>query len=305
MILQTASGMAILKAAVKYRDHNHDPEAESILGWDDAFVTSLKSRLLALHSKTDLAADDLKELRSHGLLEDVTGEPSPLGRRLIDLVVREEWQDHDEFETIVRDVLPENPASVLEVGCSSGRKLRTWWGDRLSRRVGVDVDSKALALGCVFARQENQPVDFYCCSGHSLPFPAASFDFVICRNALTYMHHRTALREMSRVLKPNGLLFIRFENIWFDFAVLSHPRGPKAFFFVGRNFVFGVLLALFGRQPTPGGRLWGWRAFATRGQLRRVLRSENCEIIRLADSQNCPRFLGFSTQTSLLAKKVK
>jgi SAM-dependent methyltransferase len=277
-----------------------------ILGWPDRFVDSLQTRLRAVHANSVLAADELEELKAHGLFNDSTGRPSAFGKYLLELLIHEEWQEGDEFAALLSETASGTTGdSVLDVGCSTGRRLRKLGIPSLSKRVGVDVDAKAVALACRLARQENQQVFFSCCSAHSLPFPDASFDLVICRNALTYMHHRTALREMTRVLKPNGLLFIRFENIRFDLQLLFPPRGLKPSLVFARNFFVGVTLAAFGWQPTPGSRLWGWRAFATLRQLRKMMRHGNCEIIRVEGARNCPRFLGTSTQTSLLARKSR
>jgi SAM-dependent methyltransferase len=283
-----------------------DLEAEQILGWTDRFTDIIKPRLLAFRSGATLAAEEVSELKAFGLVGEATGELSALAKPLADLFASEGWQDTDEFEAAVKDFLPERAeGSVLEVGCSTGRKLRTLGASFTTRRVGVDLDSRALALGFRLARRENQQVDFICCSAYSLPFPSQSFDFVICRNALTYMHHRTALREMSRVLKPNGLLYLRFENIWFDLACLSRPRRLRSFVLLARNFVLGAALALFGCQPIPGGSLRGWRAFATLRRLKKMLQAGNCAVVHVATAQNCPRFLSFPTQTSLVARKVK
>jgi SAM-dependent methyltransferase len=275
-----------------------------ILGWRESFADRLKPRLLAIHSKAALGLEDLHELRAHGLLDEQTGEPSVLGQHLTDLLLREEWQEGDEFEALVQDTLPQPvQGSALDVGCSTGRRIRRLGLASVVRRVGVDVDATALALGCWLARKENQAVTFYCCSAHSLPLPNESFDLVICRNALTYMHHRRALKEMIRVLKPDGLLFVRFENIWFDLQLLVPPRWKLSSLLYARHFLFGLTLAVVGWQPTPGSRLWGWRAFATLRELRRIMCRGGCEIVRVEDSRNCPRFMGHATQTSLLARK--
>jgi len=50
-------------------------------------------------------------------------------------------------------------------------------------------------------------IDFRQCSGDSLPFESASFDAVVCRlGAMFFPDPPVALREMLRVIKPNGAL---------------------------------------------------------------------------------------------------
>lgn len=278
--------------------------AEMILGWPDQFVATLKPRLLAVHANSALSIDDLNELNSYGLINAATGRPTPVANTLIDLLVREEWQDRDEFAPMLRESTGETVGiSVLEIGCSTGRKLRTLGLPFVHARVGVDVDASAVALGCRLARAENQPVVFSCCSGHSLPFSSDSFDVVVCRNALTYMHQTTVLEEIGRVLRPNGTLFLRYENTLFDLQRLLRPRGVKTFLVHARNFMAGLTLAATGKQISPE-RQRGGRAFASLGRLGKSLGRAECEIVRVEASQNCPRFLGRSTQTSIVAKKV-
>src|SRR5581483_7634293 len=114
------------------------PEAEAILEWPDEFVGGLRPRLLAVHRRAALAADELADLRARGLVDGATGRPTDLGRSVIDLLVREEWQEGDEFAAMLREAVPAAArASVLEVGCSTGRRLRRLEVPPGGRRVGV------------------------------------------------------------------------------------------------------------------------------------------------------------------------
>jgi len=281
-----------------------DRDAESILEWSDVFIGSLKRRLLAIHSNSGLSAGDLAELKAYLLLDEATGKPTALGEYLIDLFVREGWQQGGEIETFRQMTIENSVASVLDIGCSSGWALRTLGPLLGAKRVGVDIDAKALALGCRLAEQENQDCCFYRCSAHCLPLDIKDVDFIICRNALTYVHQRTALREMCRALNSNGFIFIRFENIWYDLMRLSHPKSFTSLCCKLRDFFFGLVHAALGWQPIPGNTLRGGRAFATVRGLKRMLRHYNCEIAQIDESQRCPRFMGFSTQTSVLARKT-
>jgi hypothetical protein len=281
-----------------------DRDAETILEWPEAFIGPLKRRLLALHSDSPLSADDLAELKTCRLLDDATGRPTALGEYLMDLCVREGWQEGGEFEKFRQFLAEECVGSVLEVGCSSGWILRTLWPSPAIKRVGIDIDAKALALGCRLAGHEDRACCFYCCSAHSLPLDIKNVDVVICRNALTYVHQRTALREMCRTLKPNGFILIRFENIWFDLMCLFRPNSFKSMCCRLRDFCFGLVHAALAWQPIPGSTLTGGRAFGTVRSLKWMLRRYGCEVIHVVESERCVRFLGFLTQTSVLARKI-
>ena len=102
-----------------------DRDAESILEWSDVFIGSLKRRLLAIHSNSGLSAGNLAELKAYLLLDEATGKPTALGEYLIDLFVREGWQQGGEIETFRQMTLENSVASVLDIGCSSGWALRT------------------------------------------------------------------------------------------------------------------------------------------------------------------------------------
>src|SRR5262249_920419 len=144
-----------------------DPEAERILGWPDHFVGSLQTRLFAVQSNSALGTGDLEELRTHGLLHDASGKPSAFGRYLLKLLVSEDRQEGDEFAAFLPETAIEATwESVLDVGCSTGRRLRKLAIPSVTKRVGVDVDAKAVALGSRLARQEDQQVYLACCSAH-------------------------------------------------------------------------------------------------------------------------------------------
>jgi ubiquinone/menaquinone biosynthesis C-methylase UbiE len=101
-------------------------------------------------------------------------------------------------------------ARVLDVGCGTGEYVRraTDLGFSASgvepaeamRAVAIEKNSNSLILDGVAT---------------ALPFPNSSFDLVICIEVLRYLHgadNRLALREMHRVLKPGGAMFLTSVN---------------------------------------------------------------------------------------------
>jgi SAM-dependent methyltransferase len=96
---------------------------------------------------------------------------------------------------------------VLDIGCGAGQTLIV--ADMGSaRKVGVDVDFAALRLG----KQLSSDIDLVLAAGEALPFRGATYDLVISRVALPYMHIPTAIREAARVLVRDG-------RVWF----VLHP----------------------------------------------------------------------------------
>ena len=136
-------------------------------------------------------------------------------------------------------------ARTLDAGCGTGGNL-----DHLGARgvaVGVDLSDEALR----FCRQRGTTVaraDLL-----ALPFACGSFD---CVTSFDVLYHRwveddrAAVREMARVLKPGGVVFVRvpaLKMLWgaHDEAVHSRHR-------------------------------------YTRGEVRRLLQDEGLEVVRLS-----------------------
>ena len=113
-------------------------------------------------------------------------------------------------------------ARVLDLGCGTGPVLCEL------RRNGVDVvglDYSEDMLAYARARLSSQALD---ASGleqgdcRHTPWPAASFDIVVCLGVISYLENYDAvLSEIDRLLKPGGTLLISFRNA--HNPVLSDP----------------------------------------------------------------------------------
>lgn len=70
---------------------------------------------------------------------------------------------------------------------------------------GVDISATFVQIARDNAEREGVRVEFQQGNASNLPFPADSFDFVLCRAAFkNFSDPVGALREMRRVLKPGG-----------------------------------------------------------------------------------------------------
>jgi len=67
------------------------------------------------------------------------------------------------------------------------------------------------------------------CQVEHLPFSGATFDFVCTYSFLHHLHEpRVALKEMIRVLKPNGVLYVDLEphaKYWANLKEISETAG--------------------------------------------------------------------------------
>jgi ubiquinone/menaquinone biosynthesis C-methylase UbiE len=95
---------------------------------------------------------------------------------------------------------------VLDVGCWSGQfeKLAV---EKVGSITGIDPDRYAIA----YAKKFVPKAKFVVGEVGSLPFPDKSFDVVIFSEVIEHIPENTedgALKEISRVLKPKGILIL-------------------------------------------------------------------------------------------------
>src|ERR1700712_5513075 len=93
---------------------------------------------------------------------------------------------------------------ALDVGCGEGRFCRMLKAAHVNV-IGIDPTPQLLEE----ARRRDPSGDYRSGKAEELPFEAASFDLVVSYLTLVdIVDFRTAIREMTRVLKPAGALLI-------------------------------------------------------------------------------------------------
>ncbi len=98
---------------------------------------------------------------------------------------------------------------VLEIGCGTGRLLPLIW-ERINPGGAVcGLDFSLRMLTKAKARCAGMPIYFLCAAAHYLPLPSAICDVVLLVSTFPHLQPRTrALREIHRVLRPNGRLYL-------------------------------------------------------------------------------------------------
>jgi ubiquinone/menaquinone biosynthesis C-methylase UbiE len=132
---------------------------------------------------------------------------------------------HPALEPIIRPLELRRGLRVLDVG--SGPAHTTM---ELARRVapsgkvtGVDINAEFIARASARAREAKAPIEFVHSGFPPLPFPAASFDRVFCKNVLEYVDSAAeTVAEMARVTAPGGVV-VASDSDW-DLLVLE--TGP-------------------------------------------------------------------------------
>lgn len=101
---------------------------------------------------------------------------------------------------------------VLDAGCGSGRHLKLI-SRNIKKGIGIDYDSKAIKE----AKRNNRGIEnlkFYVANIFDIPFPDDFFGLILCLNHTfgNLPKHKPAIKEMLRVLKPNGKIILTVHN---------------------------------------------------------------------------------------------
>lgn len=139
---------------------------------------------------------------------------------------------------------------ILDVGCGAGQTLI---GSKLPGTVfavGLDNDHSALSLG----KQFSAGIEFVSGHGETLPFKNESFDLVISRVALPYMHISRALSEMSRVTKRGGDLWLVLHPL----SLTVKELGTNIVHFQAKAGVYRLWVMLNGLALHFAGKQWSW-----------------------------------------------
>jgi ubiquinone/menaquinone biosynthesis C-methylase UbiE len=110
-------------------------------------------------------------------------------------------------KVVARHVFP--GSSVLEVAPGPGYLAIELAKLGAYRVVGLDISQTFVAIATANAKAAGVPVDFRHGNAAHMPFPADSFDFIVCQAAFkNFSAPVLALSEMHRVLKPSGKALI-------------------------------------------------------------------------------------------------
>ncbi|WP_321419802.1 class I SAM-dependent methyltransferase [uncultured Methanomethylovorans sp.] len=97
---------------------------------------------------------------------------------------------------------------VLDVGCGCGRHLLPLSSSYST--TGIDISFTALTRAKDYLEKQNRKADYTTASLTHLPLKGEAFDAVICLGVLQHLTEPgryTAVSEIKRVLKSNGLVF--------------------------------------------------------------------------------------------------
>ena len=101
---------------------------------------------------------------------------------------------------------------ILDLGCGTGKSTEPLVKKNI-KIVGYDHDSKMLSKARKNANERHLPITYQEGKSEDLPFKKNSFDIVTTGNAFHWFANEQTIRNIERVLKPEGLLFIHWKQI--------------------------------------------------------------------------------------------
>jgi SAM-dependent methyltransferase len=103
---------------------------------------------------------------------------------------------------------PRQPRRLLDIGCASGLFL-----EAMQRYAGWQVEGVELNATAAHATSARLGVPVFAGPFEAARFPDATFDAVTMWDVLEHLHDPAAgLREIRRILRPGGALFVRVPN---------------------------------------------------------------------------------------------
>ncbi len=197
--------------------------------------------------------------------------------------------DAAEKNLLVDAVKDLNPRNVLDLGCGAGQDILPFIKETSAFCVGLDYAPELGAVvGNVFKSDESKSRTAFVRSvGEQIPFADASFEVVLCRVALPYMHNRRTFAEVARVLKPGGVFLLKIHAPAFYAALLKDrlkTLNPKQIAYPLICLTGSLYHQATGKQLTEG--FWkGKEIFQTRSFVKSECARNNLRVEReLADT---------------------
>ena len=166
--------------------------------------------------------------------------------------------------------------SLLDVGCLGGYGLfdiaenRRHAGAALPRLIGVDQAASSIELTRIMAKHwaGGTATDFLRADAMGLPLPDKTCRVVVARLLLPYTSIDDTLRELTRVLANDGLLYLQVHGPRYYLGRISaRYRRPRIASYYMRPLLACAWLRFAGRQPDGA---WFRETALTSGMLRRL-----------------------------------
>ncbi len=117
-----------------------------------------------------------------------------------------------EWRSILEWLDPKEGEKILDVASGLGQ-LSLKIAERGCNVYGIDMSETAINGARHLAERENIAAEFEVADAQRLPYPSSYFDKVVCSSSLEHFSEDiVALKEVNRVLKPNGILVLTTDS---------------------------------------------------------------------------------------------
>lgn len=115
------------------------------------------------------------------------------------------------YEKVLSSIEITNGKKILDIACGWGELLALAKEKGLEVS-GIDISKTAIKL----AKKRINGGNLQIAQAEKLPFKENTFDYIVCIGSLEHFDSpQKALKEMSRVIRPSGKIFIRVPNLYF------------------------------------------------------------------------------------------
>jgi 2-polyprenyl-6-hydroxyphenyl methylase/3-demethylubiquinone-9 3-methyltransferase len=135
---------------------------------------------------------------------------------IYDTVARQWWSDELRWVRTLKNLVPGRlkwmdrqidwaGKQVLDLGCAGGFMAEAL-DERGAQVTGIDPAKEAIAAARAHAAQNDRDIRYDIGIGEALPYDDESYDAVVCVDVLEHVADlKQVIREVARVLRPNGL----------------------------------------------------------------------------------------------------
>lgn len=105
---------------------------------------------------------------------------------------------------------------VLDCGAGGSFPPLIMFHSQGYKTIGIDISDNQLDKACKFCKENNVDLNITKGDMRNLPFKNESLSFIYSYNSIFHLNKEdthTAISEMMRVLKSNGLLFVNFLSV--------------------------------------------------------------------------------------------
>jgi len=181
-----------------------------------------------------------------------------------------------------RHVMPnfsEKDHLILDIGCGIGQTLVAANLENNKLPIGIDIDFESLLYG----KKKFGNITFINGASEHLPLKGCLFDMIISRVSLPYTNINESIKEISRILKDNGKIWLVLHP--FSMTIKNLMKSIvrfqfKSIIFNIYVFVHGIVLHSWGWQfPFPTTKRY--ESFQTKSKITKMLKSNGFKNINI------------------------